>query len=60
MPGPGKAHRTGISLLELFEIFPDEASARQWFEEARWPGGRACVKCGSVNTSGVPNDNPMP
>ena len=60
MSGPGKSHRTGISLLELFEMFPDEASARQWFEEARWPGGRVCVKCGSVNTSGVPNNNPMP
>ena len=60
MPGPGKSHRTGISLLELFKMFPDEASARQWFEEARWPDGRVCVKCGSVNTSGVPNDNPMP
>ena len=60
MPGPGKSHRTGFSLLELFKLFPDEASARQWFEAARWPGGRACVKCGSVSTSGVPNDNPMP
>ena len=51
MPGPGKSHRTGISLVELFDMFPDEDSARKWFEKARWPSGRACVKCGSVQKS---------
>ena len=29
-------------------MFPDEDSARKWFEETRWPNGRACAKCGSV------------
>ena len=24
---PGKAHRQGISLMELVDLFPDEASA---------------------------------
>ena len=38
MAGPGKSHRTGISLVQLFDMFPDENSARKWFEEARWPG----------------------
>ena len=41
-------------------MFPDEASARRWFEDTRWPGGRACSKCGSVNTREVPNEKPMP
>ena len=58
--GPGKAHRQGISLMKLFELFPNESSARAWFEETRWPDGRACAKCGSVQTSPVPNDKPMP
>ena len=56
----GKEFREGISLLELFEMFPDEDSARTWFEETRWPNGRACAKCGSVNTREVPNEKPMP
>ena len=46
----GKDYRKGISLMELFEMFPDEDSARTWFESTRWPNGRACAKCGSVNT----------
>ena len=60
MAGPGKSHRIGISLVELFDMFPDEDAARKWFEETRWPNGRACAKCGSVTTSGVPNATPMP
>ena len=48
---PGKAHRDGISLLELTERFPDEQSAREWFEHVVWPYGRFCPQCGSVNTS---------
>lgn len=58
--GSGKSYREGITLIKLFEMFPDEASAREWFEDARWPDGRACAKCGSVNTRKVPNEKPMP
>ena len=60
MAGPGKSHRTGISLVQLFDMFPDEDSARKWFEKTRWPNGRACAKCGSIKTSEVPNATPMP
>ena len=56
----GKDYRTGISLMELLEMFPDEQAAREWFESVRWPNGRACAKCGSVQTSAVPNEKPMP
>lgn len=46
----GKSDRRGITLVQLFEMFPDEDSARKWFEDTRWPDGRACGKCGSTRT----------
>ena len=57
---PGKAHRKGISLMELAAMFPDEASAEAWFEEVHWLGYRACGKCGSTNTYEVKNRKPAP
>ena len=48
--GPGKAHREGISIMELADIFPDEATATAWFESVIWPEGRHCPKCGSTET----------
>ena len=57
---PGKAFRQGLSVFELFERFPDEASARQWFEGVRWANGRYCGHCGSTNTREVPREKPMP
>ena len=60
MKGPGKAHRRGISLLELAERFPTEKAAREWFEAVVWGGERCCPKCGSVETREVPNAKPMP
>ena len=56
----GRSEREGISLIQLFKMFPDEQSAREWFESVRWPDDRACAKCGSVQTSAVPNEKPMP
>lgn len=61
MSGPGKSDRTGLSLVELVDLFPDEASARRWFEAARWPSGRrVCPHCRSDRTAAVPSENPMP
>ena len=57
---PGKSHRDGISLMELAEMFPDEASAVAWFESARWPNGRHCPRCGGTETKEAPNAKPMP
>ena len=57
---PGKAHRDGISLMGLLELFPDEDSATQWFEAQVWPAGRCCGHCGSTRTKEVPNAKPMP
>ena len=47
---PGKAHRDGITLVQLADMFPDENSARQWFESRIWPDGRYCPQCGSTHT----------
>ena len=57
---PGKSYRKGLSVFELFEMFPDEASARKWFEGVRWANGRYCGHCGFKNTREVPNEKPMP
>ncbi len=48
--GPGKSHREGISIMELADMFPDEASAIAWFEAVVWPNGRYCPRCGSTET----------
>ena len=58
--GPGKAHREGLTVIELFKLFPDDATAEQWFEEQRWPDGRFCPDCGSTNTVAVKSRKPMP
>ena len=46
---PGKHYRKGISLIEIFQMFPDDESAEQWFVETRWPNGIECPVCGSSN-----------
>lgn len=58
---PGRSDREGISVIQLFQMFPDEKASRKWFEEIRWPEGeRHCPHCGSLKTSEVPNEKPMP
>ncbi len=47
---PGKSYREGISIMELADMFPDEASATAWFEAVIWPAGRHCPRCGSTET----------
>ena len=46
---PGKAHREGISLVELFQMFPNDEAALSWLEEQRWGGEPWCPHCGSFN-----------
>ena len=59
---PGKAYREGISLIELFDMFPNDITAEKWFESVRWPTpeSRHCPKCGSTNTMEKPNRKPLP
>ena len=56
----GKKFRKGIGIIELLELFPDEETARNWFEGIRWPDGRTCARCGGTQTREVPNAKPMP
>ena len=56
---PRRSERTGLSEFELFEMFPDEASAREWFEDFRWQDGRFCGHCRSDNTHPVKSGKPM-
>ena len=57
---PGKFFRTGITLIQLADMFPSEDSAISWFESVRWREGRCCGHCGSFETSHVENCKPMP
>ena len=47
---PGKSDREGITMVQLCDMFPDEGSARKWFESRVWPDGRYCPHCGSIRT----------
>ena len=39
--------RGTISTFQLFALFPDQESARRYFEERRWPDGVRCPVCES-------------
>ena len=58
--GAGKAHRDGINIFQLQEMFPDEASATKWFEQLTWPGGRHCPRCGCGKTTVAPEISGLP
>ena len=47
--GPGKADRDGMGLVKLMRHFPDDETARVWFESQIWPAGPYCPYCGSDN-----------
>ena len=49
MTAPGHDYREGLSLTDLFRMFPDDEAAERWFCETRWPDGIACPRCASVN-----------
>ena len=34
-----------ISLLQLFKLYPDQESAREYLEQRRWPNGVTCPQC---------------
>ena len=57
---PGRAHRKGISLVEIMRQFPDDATAEAWFVERRWPAGIACPYCGSMDVQTGAQHKTMP
>ena len=57
---PGKAFRQGLSIKELFRMFPDDETAERWFTEIRWPEGVRCPKCESDNIQERATRKPQP
>lgn len=57
--GPGRSHREGLTLIELFETFPDDHTAEKWFEANIWPDGICCPRCGNRNITHT-NHKTMP
>ena len=58
--GPGKSHREGITLTEIFRKFPDDVAAEKYFTETRWPAGPHCPYCGSTNVLSGAKHKTMP
>ena len=56
---PGRADRSGISLVDCFRLFPDDVSAEAFVESARWPEGPVCPHCSGGRISRVKNRKPM-
>ena len=57
---PGRSHRTGISLAELFRTLHDDTAAERWFVEKRWPNGICCHYCGSISVQTGAKHRTMP
>lgn len=57
---PGKHYRKGMTLTQVFDKFPDDATAEQWFIDTRWPDGIRCPKCGSDNIQERKSRKPQP
>ncbi|MDE0102596.1 MAG: IS1595 family transposase [Bryobacterales bacterium] len=46
----GKAHRKGLTLLEVADMFRDEDAAKKWLAGQRWPDGKPkCPYCRTEN-----------
>ena len=58
--GPGKHYRKGITLKEIFKMFPDDATAEAWFVKQRWADGVTCPHCGSDNVQTGAKHKTMP
>ena len=57
---PGKSHREGITLMQLTDMFPDDATASAWFESLVWPDGRHCPRCGCTETRDASQTSGLP
>ena len=55
---PGKAHRKGLTLLEVADMFGDEGAAKTWVADQRWPDGPYCPYCGSFNVQSNSSTRP--
>ncbi len=57
---PGQHQRKGMTLMEFFDRFPDDAAAERYLAEARWPDGPRCPHCESANVLVVKSRKPQP
>ena len=57
---PGRHNRTGMTLPELFSMFPDNKTAESWFVQCRWPNGVRCPFCDSEHVSQESKHPTMP
>ena len=57
---PGRHTRKGLSLVDITQLFPDDATAEAWFVNNRWPAGVCCPECGSRNVQERPSRKPQP
>ncbi len=57
---PGKHFRKGLSLVQVFKRFPDNATAEKWLAGQRWPNGVSCPHCGSSNVQTGAKHKTMP
>ena len=57
---PGRADREGLSLPDLFRLFPDDTAAERWFEDQLWGGEPTCPDCGSVKATRTGGKQRMP
>ena len=44
---PVKEMPKDLSLMEVYELFPNDEAAEEWFRKARWPDRMSCPRCGS-------------
>ncbi len=57
---PGRNEGIGLSLIEVFDMFPDNETAEQWFADARWPAGVVCPYCEGDNVQHPTTHHSMP
>ena len=57
--GPGKSHLKGMTLIDLFKMFPDNKAAEKWFEKNIWGDKPKCPRCGNTNITHT-NHHSMP
>ena len=60
MSAPGQHFRKGISLMELFRMFPDSKTAEAWIVQRRWGDKPICPHCGSDNVQSGAKHKTMP
>ena len=57
---PGKHYRKGLTLVDLFNMFPNDDEAEAWFIKSRWPNGVQCAHCSSEKVGRNGNHPTMP